>query len=144
MCPCPICLVTKGEVPQLGTARDMQWHQTNIRLDDDSRSERVETARALMFEDGEAVNSAVVQNSLEGASLTPTRNAFSSAFWEFGVNYHQHFVVDVLHEIELGVWKGLFTHLTQIGYVVGDNFIQELNHRYCQVSTFGRGTICKF
>ena len=51
----------------------MQQCQTNIQLDDESWSERVETARALMFEDGEAVNSTVVQDSLEGASLTLTR-----------------------------------------------------------------------
>lgn len=31
-------------------------------------------------------------------------------------------VVDLLHEFELGVWKGLFTHLIRLLYAAGGGF----------------------
>ena len=37
------------------------------------------------------------------------------------------FVVDLLHEFELGVWKATFTHLLQILYAQGGDSIQTLN-----------------
>ena len=72
------------------------------------------------------------------------------------------FVVDLLHEFELGVWKAIFTHLMRILFAAGGTAIQELNwryvfyyfiqvltyiflhDRYCRVPTFGRGTIRRF
>jgi hypothetical protein len=70
------------------------------------------------------------------------------------------FAPDLLHEIELGVWKGLFTHLLRILYAAGGDTIVTLNaryvpfvfelyllietHRYRQIPTFGRDTIRKF
>jgi|SRR5882762_3182728 len=91
------------------------------------------------------------------------QNAFSSKLGRFGFNHHQMFVVDQLHEFELGVWKATFTHLLRILYTAGGNLIQDLNHRYVvsqfytkltwgdtclfryrDVPTFGNGTIRKF
>jgi len=40
------------------------------------------------------------------------------------------FVVDLLHEFELGVWKAIFTHLLRLLYAQGGNGIQKLNERY--------------
>ncbi len=39
--------------------------------------------------------------------------------------------VDLLHEIELGTWKGLFTHLIRILYAIdgGNNLVAELDSR---------------
>jgi hypothetical protein len=72
------------------------------------------------------------------------------------------FAPDLLHEIELGVWESLFTHLLRILYASGGDKIVELNSRYIvtahfkmsftylksrryrQISTFGRDTIRKF
>jgi hypothetical protein len=42
------------------------------------------------------------------------------------------FAPDLLHEIELGVWKGLFTHLLRILYAAGGDTIVTLNSRYIQ------------
>jgi len=39
------------------------------------------------------------------------------------------FVVDLLHEFELGVWKATFIHLLRILYAVGGHAIQDLNKR---------------
>ncbi len=45
------------------------------------------------------------------------------------------FVVDLLHEFELGIWKGLFTHLVHILYAAATDgsLITELNWRYDQL-----------
>ena len=49
-------------------------------------------------------------------------------FREF-FNFVKLFVVDLLHEFELGVWKATFTHLLRILHAAGDDAIQELNRR---------------
>ncbi|KIJ22618.1 hypothetical protein M422DRAFT_196959 [Sphaerobolus stellatus SS14] len=52
--------------------------------------------------------------------------------------------VDLLHEIELGVWKSLFTHLIWMLHAVatkGENVVDELNGRYRLIPTFGLSTI---
>ncbi|TFY73276.1 hypothetical protein EWM64_g10736, partial [Hericium alpestre] len=51
---------------------------------------------------------------------------------------------DLLHEIELGSWKGLFAHLVRILIALGGNRVQELNYRYRAVPTSGSGTIRRF
>ena len=40
------------------------------------------------------------------------------------------FVVDLLHEFELGVWKAIFIHLMRILFAAGGSVVQELNFRY--------------
>lgn len=70
------------------------------------------------------------------------------------------FVVDLLHEVEIGVWRSLFIHLMRIFECVGPALSNTLdqrfvflifpspntNHfsRYRAVPTFGRDTIRKF
>jgi hypothetical protein len=61
-----------------------------------------------------------------------------------GLDYHTLFVVDLLHEFELGVWKAIFTHLMRILHAIGGNVVQKLNKQYRQVPTFGNGTIRRF
>ena len=39
------------------------------------------------------------------------------------------FVVDLLHEFELGVWKATFTHLMRVLEAAADDAIQKLNER---------------
>ncbi|KAG6914659.1 hypothetical protein DXG01_016060 [Tephrocybe rancida] len=51
------------------------------------------------------------------------------------------FVVDLLHEIELGVWKALLIHLLRILESVDENLHHELDARFRKVPTFGRDTI---
>jgi hypothetical protein len=40
------------------------------------------------------------------------------------------FVVDLLHEFELGVWKAIFIHLMRILFAAGGTAVQDLNFRY--------------
>jgi hypothetical protein len=46
-----------------------------------------------------------------------------------GFNVYRMFVVDVLHEFELGVWKAILTHLIRILYAEGNDRIQAMNTR---------------
>lgn len=39
------------------------------------------------------------------------------------------FVVDLLHEFELGVWKALFIHLIRILEAAGTGLVDELDRR---------------
>jgi hypothetical protein len=39
------------------------------------------------------------------------------------------FVIDLLHEFELGVWKAVFIHLLRILFAKGGTAIQDLNKR---------------
>ena len=58
------------------------------------------------------------------------QNAFSEHLLKYGFDFHSIFVVDMLHEFELGVWKAIFTHLLRLLYAQGGDGIQELNKRY--------------
>ena len=58
------------------------------------------------------------------------QNAFSERLSKFGFDFHSMFVVDMLHEFELGVWKAIFTHLLRLLYAQGGNGILKLNERY--------------
>ena len=73
------------------------------------------------------------------------------------------FVVDLMHEFELGVWKALFVHLLRILHAADKDLVHELDRRYVswplaynsqlifvltysfrQVPTFGADTIRRF
>jgi hypothetical protein len=50
-------------------------------------------------------------------------------------------VVDLMHEFELGVWKGLFTHLVRLLMAIDTSLVVEMDRRcgciyvsYCIVS----------
>jgi hypothetical protein len=38
-------------------------------------------------------------------------------------------VVDLMHELELGIWKALILHLIRILYAQGQNAVHEFNAR---------------
>ena len=45
------------------------------------------------------------------------------------------FTVDLLHEVELGVWKSLLTHLVRILHGCGADIVAKFNHRFVIVHT---------
>ena len=47
-----------------------------------------------------------------------------------GFNLFNIFIIDLLHEFELGVWKALFIHLLRILDSVSPALLTELDHRY--------------
>jgi hypothetical protein len=80
---------------------------------------------------------------LPDANINP-QNVFSTKLNQLGLDFHGLFVVDLLHEFELGVWKAIFTHLMRILQAIGGNAVQVLNNRYRQILPFGKGTIRRF
>jgi len=58
------------------------------------------------------------------------QNAFSECLGPHGFEFHSLFILDLLHEFELGVWKAVFTHLICLLYAVGGDGIQILNKWY--------------
>ncbi|KAM6499872.1 hypothetical protein JOM56_005380 [Amanita muscaria] len=143
-CPCPLCLIEKSNIKQLGTERDRHQRETLARNDSLHRQTVVENVRQTVFEQGLPLSSTYIQQTLEAESLTPTRNAYSTKFLTHGVNFYSLFVPDLLHEVELGVWKALFTHLIRILHAHGNDSVQKLNSRYRAMPTFGHSTIRKF
>jgi len=50
-------------------------------------------------------------------------------------------VPDVLHELELGVWKAILLHLICMLASLGSDTVLIMNQRYKNIPTFGRSTI---
>ncbi|TFK50717.1 hypothetical protein OE88DRAFT_1630361 [Heliocybe sulcata] len=143
-CPCPRCKIQKARIPEMGTKRDMARRTRDARVDSGPLRYDIARARELIYEDGRGVKSAAVEGLLRRESLVPTSNAFSEKLAPFGFNVFSMFVVDLLHEFELGVWKVVFTHLIRILHSCGGESIQSLNQRFRCVPTFGRSTIRRF
>jgi hypothetical protein len=58
-----------------------------------------------------------------------SQNAFSERLRGLGLDMFPMFVVDLLHEVELGVWRSLFIHLLRILQAVNPGLIHELDRR---------------
>ncbi|KAI9067490.1 hypothetical protein FKP32DRAFT_1673036 [Trametes sanguinea] len=143
-CPCPRCLIPKNQISALGSRHDMQLRTQSARTDDSSRWYDVAKAHSLIYEKGKGIGSSAVEAILKPRSLVPTQNVFSERLSEFLPNYHSLFVPDLLHEWDLGVWKGLMTHLIRILQAEKGATTRELNSRFRQVPVFGRDTIRRF
>ncbi|GJJ11230.1 hypothetical protein Clacol_005462 [Clathrus columnatus] len=142
--PCPRCLIVKNDISQMGTYKDMQNRKSNKRQDTLIRQNHIHKARELIYKKGTPIQSQMVESLLKERSLVPTVNAFSQKLFKFGFDFHKVFIVDFLHEIELGVWKALFTHLIRILHTTHETKVQELNRRYRLIPTFGRDIIRRF
>jgi hypothetical protein len=131
----------------MGMHGDMAQRRTLARIDDVKRRNRVETARKKIYEKGYVVDSTVVEDLLQEDSLVPTavcafcplrwlilmlmlcQNAFSSKLAPFGFNMFGMLAVDLMHEVELGVWKAVFIHLLRVLDCQNESLKHELDRR---------------
>ncbi|KAF8675505.1 hypothetical protein AX14_005100, partial [Amanita brunnescens Koide BX004] len=143
-CPCPQCYVLKDNISDMGRKRDMHNRSLRTCIDDQMSQCEITSARNAVFEAGMSFNCQFIENTIGKKSLTVVQSAFSTHFYEYGLNHYDMFVPDLLHEFELGVWKSTFVHLMRILFANGNNSIQTLNKRYRNVPTFGCGTIRRF
>ncbi|KAG2005526.1 hypothetical protein CC2G_001925 [Coprinopsis cinerea AmutBmut pab1-1] len=143
-CPCPRCHVLLTEAYRVGQARDMQNRENLKRRDTIKRRSTIKLARSYIYDHKLSVNNEGVEGLLQPSSLVPTQNAFSVRLSRFGFDFHDMLVVDLMHEIELGVWKDLFIHLLRILESMDKSNINELDKRYRLVPTFGSETIRRF
>jgi hypothetical protein len=58
-----------------------------------------------------------------------TQSAFISVLSKFGLDVFPLFVVDLMHEFELGVWKAVLTHLLRILHTQESWVIAEFDRR---------------
>ncbi|KAF9458454.1 hypothetical protein BDZ94DRAFT_1313287 [Collybia nuda] len=142
-CPCPRCEIELSKVHNMGMPLDRKQQITKARYDDASRRAKVSSARDLIYEQGHLVNSAHVERLLKPKSLVPTANAFSERLASLNFNMFLIFVVDILHEIEIGVWRSLYIHLIQI-LNCGNGLSHDLDKHYQAIPTFGKDAIRKF
>ena len=57
------------------------------------------------------------------------QNAFSERLAHLGFNMFPIFVVDIMHEVELGTWRSLFIHLLRLLESEGPTLLHELDRR---------------
>ncbi|KAJ3527383.1 hypothetical protein NMY22_g9809 [Coprinellus aureogranulatus] len=144
-CPCVSCLIRKKNLDQMGTVEDMRFRKAHPRLDSGERQRRVYKARVAIYHKKVAVNGDPVQRLLPYSDV-PTINAFGDRLrGKTGFNIYSALVVDILHEYEIGVFKGLFMHLIRIleACAEGSILVHRLDKRYRLVPTFNQ-TIRKF
>jgi hypothetical protein len=131
----------------MGKTVDLQNRISQVRVDDRARRAKIAKARRLVYEKGASVNGPTVKAALGLESMVPTtvrmncliilnvwlifplQNAFSTRLAAFGFNYFLLYVVDLLHEFELGIWRNTFIHLLRMLYALGGEAIQSLNER---------------
>ncbi|KAG2737471.1 hypothetical protein P692DRAFT_201842935 [Suillus brevipes Sb2] len=126
-CPWPHCLVKKADLHKMGMKLDMKNRVTHKHLDNFQQQRSVEEARTLIFKLGVPVSGSHVKAILNKASYVPICSAFSERLAKHGFNMFDMFLVNQLHEFELGAWKAKFTHLLRILHAAGGNAIQDLN-----------------
>ncbi|EJF58719.1 hypothetical protein DICSQDRAFT_148934 [Dichomitus squalens LYAD-421 SS1] len=144
-CACPDCTTDKSNFWRMGMKKDMADRMKNGRKDTGILQNLIARVRRWIFEDGTVPDgSSVKKTKLGFFSMAPVRSAFSRRFARFGDNFYKLFVPDLLHEFELGVWKGTFTHLLRILISAGRDGIQKLDERFSMIPTFGRATIRRF
>ncbi|TBU23843.1 hypothetical protein BD311DRAFT_703164 [Dichomitus squalens] len=144
-CACPDCTVDKCNFWKMGMKRDMADRAKNTRQDTGILQDLIARVRRWIYEDGTTPDSDHIRRTKLGFfSMAPVRSAFLQRFASFGCNLYKLFVPDLLHEFELGVWKGTFTHLIRILIAAGRDGVQKLDDRYSMIRTFGRNKIRRF
>ncbi|KAJ4467212.1 hypothetical protein C8J55DRAFT_565472 [Lentinula edodes] len=139
ICPCPRCSCLKVNLDRMGLYQDMKMREKlRVYLYD-----KVKLTRDWIYNQGVKIQGSAVERLLKTTSSVPTMNAFVNRLG-LDFNLPRMLVVDLMHEFELGVWKALFTHLIRILYTVGQQYVEELNHRFRQMPTFGVDTIRAF
>ncbi|KAI0054779.1 hypothetical protein BV25DRAFT_1816540 [Artomyces pyxidatus] len=136
-CPCPRCLVQLSDAHLVGTLKDMRTRRVNVRTDDIPRRYKVKLARRLIYEKNYQVDSAGVEHLLGEQASVPVSNAFSERLGPLGFDMFPMFVVDLMHDWELGVGKSLFIHLIRILGAQDESLVIELDKRFRQVPSFG-------
>ncbi|KAG2054886.1 hypothetical protein BDR06DRAFT_982182 [Suillus hirtellus] len=129
LCPCPRCLTPKGLFNHLGLVRDMKSRINDLRV---YAMAKVVKARQFIYELGNTVDGAKVEDALGEGSWVAILNRFAEKLGPLGLDPFRMLVVDLMHECELGTWKALFTHLMRLLYSLpeGIQLIAIFDSRY--------------
>lgn len=77
--------------------------------------------------------------TLNLSDIEDIQNAFLLALGKFGLDVFKILTVDLLHELELGVGKGVFIHLVRMLESLGPHQIHTLNERYDAMDSLSIG-----
>ena len=130
----------------MGMRRDMAQRLSLACIDDVKRRSHVDAAREAIYGKNCTVDSVAVENLLKEDSLVPTavsrsfcymtgvniplfQNAFSDKLSPLNFNMFEMLVVDLMHEVELGVWKAMFIHLLWLLDYENENLKYELDQQ---------------
>ena len=147
ICPCPRCLIKKKELPALGTLQDGK-RRSKLRVNSHHLRTKVAIARGIIYGNGTRVYTNAVNSILKSESLVPTtvcgftitspdrarylidfQNAFHTTFADHSLDVFSLFVVDLMHEFELGVFKDFLIHLLRLLYACGTETVTEFDRR---------------
>ena len=120
------------------------------RVDDLQRRGRVKAARRIIYVNNYKTDSKAIEDLLRKDSLVPTavgalfcdgiyhdiprhQNAFSEKLTPLGFNMFDMLVVDLMHEVELGVWKAVFIHLLRLLDCHGESLKHEMDRRQVSI-----------
>jgi len=136
----------------MGMRRDMTQRMSLVRVDDLNRRSRIKAAREFIYFKNYKVDSKAVEDLLREDSLVPTavcvlfagkfdadilshQNTFSDKLTPLSFNMFDMLVVDLMHEVELGVWKAVFIHLLRLLDCHGECLKHELDRRQALVES---------
>ena len=125
---------------------DRNARNTLACVDDHQRRWSVSEAQKAIYQQNFDIDSTAMESLLKPQSLVPNsvrnyggiveafsaylvllQNAFSDRLSRFGFNHFPLFLVDLMHEVELGTWKSLFIHLLRILDAGGESLLRELD-----------------
>jgi hypothetical protein len=112
-CCCPRCFVLRKNIWKLGTPADRRTREKHVRTDDAVYQSTIAKARRYIFS-GVKWTSTKIKNLLDPHSWVGVRSAFSVKLSSLGLNVFDMLVPDALHELELGIFKHIFTHMLRI------------------------------
>ncbi|EIW63733.1 uncharacterized protein TRAVEDRAFT_88192, partial [Trametes versicolor FP-101664 SS1] len=106
----------------------------------------IKRTRKWLFTRGLTMTSKRIRDILDARSLIPIQSAFSIRLGEVDPDFNVYDLLapDLMHEFELGVWKGTFAHLIRLLHAQGPAAVQEFDRRMRLMPTFGRDTIRRF
>ncbi|CAA7270389.1 unnamed protein product [Cyclocybe aegerita] len=110
--PCPQCLTPKTRINQMGLQQDSNFQ---VQHPWTYLGDFVCRAREWIYKMARPIGGTWVEDLLKPTSSVPTVNAFVDHLGH-SFQLNELFVVNLMHEVELGVWKTLFTHLIRILY----------------------------
>ena len=58
------------------------------------------------------------------------QNAFGGRLADAGFEITEILTVDILHEVELGVWKAVLVHLIRVLHSYKADLVKEMNERF--------------
>ncbi|KAF8237557.1 hypothetical protein L208DRAFT_1247084, partial [Tricholoma matsutake] len=131
---CPWCTIPTANFDKLGLKVDTTGSRHYSEFQVNRAHDSIYSHRSL-------VNHTGIECMLKPMSLVPTVNTFAERLGPFGFNPYPMLVVDLMHEFELGVWKGTFMHIIWVLYAVPGGAIcsahTEVVNRFCLILAFG-------